>query len=116
MREGLQSVHHSIVSSENHDGPPKAVIEPQTMTVQTQTNDQALYIYGSDCSYCLSSVWLWPLTSELSPVCCFRGEGEGLQVLPEDVGQRERTQVRDHQRPAQDEPGEDETWSSSGPG
>lgn len=34
--------------------------------MQTQTNDQALCIYGSDCSYCLPSVWLWPLSCGLS--------------------------------------------------
>lgn len=49
---------------------------------------------------------LWGLAQLFDPwpLVCFRGEG--LQVLPEDVGQGEGDQERDHQRPAEDEPGE----------
>lgn len=49
---------------------------------------------------------LWGLAQSFDPwpLVCFRGEG--LQVLPEDVGQGEGDQERDHQRPAEDEPGE----------
>ena len=42
--------------------------------------------------------------------CCFR-QDEGLQVLPEDVGHGKGAKGWDHQRPAQDEAGEDQGLS-----